>query len=76
MTSPGDLVYLPAETMLLQYNREVEELDLDPNKTYIGPAPIKYKRLEKSANLLLIEEKCRNNCSKVWFEGEEWYVKQ
>jgi len=76
MTSPGDLVYLPAETMLLQYNREVEELDLDPNKTYIGPAPIKYKKLEKPANLLLIEEECRNNCSKVWFEGEEWYVKQ
>ena len=76
MTSPGDLVYLPAETMLLQYNREVEELDLDPNKTYIGPAPIKYEKLEKPANLLLIEEKCRNNCSKVWFKGEEWYVKR
>ena len=30
MTKTGDLIYFPAETMLLQYNKEVENLEIDP----------------------------------------------
>jgi len=72
----GDLIYFPAGTELLQYNKELENLELNPEETYIGPSPIKYKRLEKPANLLLLEKKSRDKHSKVLFEGEEWYVKE
>jgi len=70
----GDLVYIPSETMLLQYNKEVENIDIDPNKTYIGPAPIKWNKLTKPASLLLVEESSRDGLAKVWFEGAEWFV--
>tara|TARA_R110000824_G_scaffold1643_8_gene8173 strand:+ start:895 stop:1140 length:246 start_codon:yes stop_codon:yes gene_type:complete len=81
VTKSGDLIYFPAGTELLQYNKEVEGVEIDPIKTYIGPSPIKYMKLEKPINLLLIEEKSmgapsRDNYSKVWFEGEEWYVRR
>ena len=29
----GDLVYLPAETMLMQFNKEIEDLDVKPDMT-------------------------------------------
>ena len=70
----GDLVYVPAETRLLQYNKEVK--DVDPEKTYIGPTPIKFNRLTKPLNLLLIEENAGNECVKVWYQGEEWFVEK
>ncbi len=72
----GDLIYYPAGTMLIQYNKEIENLELDPNKTYIGPSPIKYKKLEKPTNAIMLDEDARDNCSKIWFEGEEWYVEK
>lgn len=76
LTQAGDLIYFPAGTELLQYNKEVEHLELDPEKTYIGPSPIKYKKLEKPINLLILEKDSRDSYSKVLFEGEEWYVKK
>ena len=76
MSQLGDLIYFPAGTELFQYNKEIGNLEIDPEKTYIGPAPIKYRKLERPVNLLLIGEKCRDDYSKVWFEGEEWYVKK
>ena len=73
---PFDLVYYPAGTMLIQYNKEVENIQVDPEKTYIGPSPIKYKKLEKPINVIILEEQSRENYTKIWFEGEEWYVKE
>ena len=74
--NPFDLVYYPAGTMLLQYNKEVENVQVDPEKTYIGPSPIKYKKLEKPINVIILEEQSRENYTKIWVEGEEWYVKE
>ena len=74
--NPFDLVYYPAGTMLIQYNKEVENIQVDPEKTYIGPSPIKYKKLEKPINVIILEEQSRENYTKIWFEGEEWYVKE
>ena len=76
MTRAGDLIYFPAGTELFQYNKEIENLDIDPEKTYIGASPIKYRKMERPANLLVLEEHARDGNSRVWFEGEEWYVKK
>ena len=76
MTRLGDLIYFPAGTELFQYNKEIENLEIDPEKTYIGPSPIKYAKLEKPANLLVLQKEMKDTSSKVWFEGEEWYVKK
>ena len=74
--NPFDLVYYPAGTMLLQYNKDIENIKIDPEKTYVGPSPIKYKKLEKPTNVIILEEISRDNYTKIWFEGEEWYVKR
>jgi len=74
--NPYDLVYYPAGTVLIQYNKEVENIEIDPRETYIGPSPIKYKKLEKPVNAIVLEQVSRENYSKIWFEGEEWYVKE
>jgi len=78
MTKIYDLIYCPAGTVLIQYNKEFEEanVNLRSDETYIGPSPIKYKKLEKPANILLMEEVSRDNHSKIWFEGEEWYIER
>jgi hypothetical protein len=77
MTKLYDLIYCPAGTVLIQYNKEFDESrNFRGDETYIGPSPIKYKKLEKPANILLLEEKSRDNGSKIWFEGEEWYIEK
>jgi len=70
----GDLVYIPAETRLLQYNKEMK--DISSKERYIGPAPIKFNKLTKPLNLLLIEENAGNEYVKVWYRGEEWFVEK
>jgi hypothetical protein len=71
----GDLVYVPAGTTILQYNKEVEDIDIKPDQTYIGPAPIKFNTLEKPMNLLLIERvNMVERYVKVYFKGEEWLI--
>ena len=47
----GDLVYVPAGATILQYNKEFENIDINPDETYIGPAPVKFNKLEKPMNL-------------------------
>ena len=74
MTQTGDLVYFPAGTELFQFNKDIENLDLDPEKTYVGPSPIKYKKLDKPANLLILDDQLKD--PKVWFEGEEWHIRK
>ena len=74
MTQKGDLIYLPAGTELFQFNKEIENLEIDPQKTYVGPSPIKYKKLEKPANLLILDDETKD--PKVLYEGEEWHVKK
>jgi len=71
----GDLVYVPSEVKLLQFH-DIGLESIDPHKTYIGPSPIKYKKLEKPINVIILEKVSRDNYSKIWFEGEEWYVKE
>jgi len=68
----GDLVYIPSEVTLLQFN-SIE--GFDPEKTYIGPSPVKTHKLEKPANLLLTEMTALDKTHiKVWYNGDEWYV--
>ena len=75
LVKKGDLIYLPAETMLYQYNREVENLEFDPSKSYIGPAPVKYKRLEKPASVLVADSKKKNgNLYTILHDGQYWHV--
>ena len=72
-----DLIYCPAGTVLIQYNKEFDDGKYPPpDQTYIGPSPVKYRKLEKPANILLLEEKSRDNHSKIWFDGEEWYIEK
>jgi hypothetical protein len=75
MMNKGDLIYVPAGTQVLQYNKEVETLKIKPDETYIGPAPIKFDELDKPMNLLLIEEEApHEQYVKVYFKGEEWFI--
>ena len=68
----GDLVYIPSEVVLSQFN-EIDDIDLE--KIYIGPSPMKILRLERPANLLLTEIKLLDKkYVKVWYNGEEWHV--
>ena len=77
MTKVYDLIYCPAGTVLIQYNKEFDDAKaLRGDETYIGPSPIKYKKLERPSNILLMEENSRDNQSKIWFEGEEWYIER
>ncbi len=74
---PGDLVYVPAQITLMEFDESVK--DIDPGQTYIGPSPVRFHKLEKPANLLLLEaapEQGGGNDSwlSVLYHGEKFYV--
>tara|TARA_R110000824_G_scaffold67377_8_gene174601 strand:+ start:41393 stop:41647 length:255 start_codon:yes stop_codon:yes gene_type:complete len=69
----GDLVYVPSEVRLLQFNDTIEYFN--PEETYIGPSPIKMHQLKRPINLLLMETNLLDEkYIKVWYDGGEWYV--
>ena len=73
MLKVGDLVYVPSEVSLLQFNDNIEHLD--PEKTYVGPSPIKIHRLKMPTNLLLVGPILLDKkYLKVLYNGDEWYV--
>ena len=71
----GDLVFVSSGTRLIQFREGIE--DIDPNKTYIGPSPIRVHDLKKSAYLLITKVGLSDgsyNYVKVWYDGSEWRV--
>ena len=71
----GDLLYIPADVMLMEYDESIE-MPEDPNNVYIGPSPVKFHNLQKPANVLLLEE---NNAPgegmiPVLYNGEKFYI--
>ena len=69
----GNLVYLPAEVKLLQFNKSIA--DIDPDKTYVGPSPMKVKKLSKPTSALVVEINAEDTqFYKVLYEGQQWYV--
>ena len=71
----GDLVYIPSDVKLLQFHENIEHID--PEKTYVGPSPIRVCTLEKPTNLLLIDlGKNGEKYVKVLYDGTEWYVEK
>ena len=77
MAKNGDLVYIPAETMLVKFNKDIETLDIPLDKTYIGPAPLKINKLKRPQYLLLVEEELvEEKYIKVFYAGEDWCVQK
>ena len=69
----GSLVYLPAEVTLMQFNKNIN--DIDPEKTYIGPSPMKVKKLKKPTSVLIVEINAdETHFHKILYEGQQWYV--
>ena len=76
MIKKGELVYVPAETTLVKFNKEVENIDIPLDKTYIGPSPLKVNKLERPMYLLLVESGLiEEKYIKVWYAGEDWCVR-
>ena len=72
----GDLVYIPAEVTIIQFNKLAIE-DIDPERTYIGPSPIKYYQLKKPINALLLDDSAKDEqYFKILYEGNAWHVKR
>ena len=69
----GNLVYIPAEVTLLQFNEEIGK-NMHPERTYIGPSPIKFHQLKRPMNLLLVDNIPDEKYIKVWFNGDKWFV--
>ena len=77
MLKKGDLVYIPAEVTLVQFNKLPAENTFDPERTYIGPSPVSYHQLKKPINALLIEDGKRDEqYFKILYEGHAWHVKR
>jgi len=68
----GDLLYIPADITLMEFDETIGPLD--PEKTDIGPSPVKYHNLEKPTNVLLLENKSNNDWFPVLYNGEKMYI--
>ena len=76
----------PVEAKIIKLNNIAEtNVDIDGigmytlgkyRKNLNEDQKIKYKKLEKPINVIILEEQSRENYTKIWFEGEEWYVKE
>ena len=73
MRLKGDLIYAPADVMIMKFNENIKRLDT--TKTYIGPAPIKVHHLAKPMRLLVVEtESTEEKYLKVLFNGAKWHI--
>lgn len=70
------MVYVPAESTLLKFNKDVDIDNIDPQETYMGPAPVRFLRLEKPINLIVLESQLTDIYVKVWYNGEEWLLRK
>jgi len=73
----GDLVYVPAHITLMEFDETIK--DVDPEKTYVGPSPLRFHKLEKPTNLLLLEVTAEwQNDNDQWlpvlYHGKRFYI--
>ena len=68
----GDLIYVPADTTLMEFDETIDSID--PELTYVGNSPVKYHNLEKPTNVLLLENKSDTNWLPVLYNGEKMYI--
>jgi len=72
----GDLVYVSAESTLLKFNKDIDIDSIDPQKTYMGPAPVNFLRLQRPTSLIVLENQITDIYIKVWYKGEEWLLRK
>ena len=68
----GNLIYVPADITLMEFDETTSEIDLE--KTHIGPSPVKYHNLERPTNVLLLESRSNNDWLPVLYNGEKMYI--
>jgi hypothetical protein len=68
----GDLIYVPAHITLMEFDETIDNIEVD--KTYIGPSPVKCHNLEKPTNVLLLENTSTNDWLPVLYNGEKMYI--
>ena len=74
MFKAGDLVYVPAHVTLMDFDENIDKID--PEKTYVGPSPVRFENLTKPVNLLLLEN-CESETQEwisVLYNGEKYYI--
>ena len=67
MMKKGDLVHIPSEVTLYQFDNS----NIDTMKTVA-----KYKKTKKPVRVLVIEEMKVDNWYKILYDGETWYANQ
>ena len=72
----GDLIYVPAQVILLTLNKDVDIDKIDPRKAYIGSTPIKFLKRDRPINLIVLENEVKDTYIRVWYQGEEWLLKK
>mgnify|MGYP005813187779 CR=1 FL=1 len=71
----GDLIYIPADVTLMKFNVNLDHIN--PDQTYIGPAPFKVCQLAKPMRFLLMEDNLMDEkYLKVLFDGSVWHVRK
>jgi len=68
----GDLIYVPAHITLMEFDETIDNIEVD--KTYIGPSPVKCHNLEKPTNVLLLESDSTSDWLPVLYNGEKMYI--
>ena len=68
----GDLIYVPAHITLMEFDETIDNVEAD--RTYVGPSPVKYHNLEKPTNVLLLENDSTSDWLPVLYNGEKMYI--
>ena len=68
----GDLIYVPAHITLMEFDETIDNVEAD--RTYIGPSPVKCHNLEKPTNVLLLESDSTSDWLPVLYNGEKMYI--
>ena len=71
---PGDLVYIPADIVLMKFDEIIN--DKDPSEIYIGPSPVSFHNLEKPTHALLLEndDNFTDDLVAVLYKGDKMYI--
>jgi hypothetical protein len=56
----------------MEFDETIDNVEVD--KAYIGPSPVKYHNLEKPTNVLLLENTSTNDWLPVLYNGEKMYI--
>jgi len=56
----------------MEFDETIDNIEVD--KTYIGPSPVKCHNLEKPTNVLLLESDSTSDWLPVLYNGEKMYI--